>query len=474
MSLLRNPTGLYSNPIRLLFLLGCSCLLTSSVSKGETLHKRLQEKAPEIVKYLNDHNLKTVGVLKFRVQKPGEKTSDSTGPLNSLLADRLEVALILENPINGPKQLNIIKDASSQVAKVSGATHLTKEGRLRFFEPEFELAWVSPKMKADAFLTGIIQVNEDRKSAKIGILCFDRTGSNLERIGEAFDATLDAASVSEMGESFVLRGAFDDGSVTTNSTENTTAVTPPTPEETEIREQKVVEEATRVRTQLTSFPLQDTSAPVKLEVFYDSKPIAVEFRDGQAFVREPNQGQKVEMAISRADFVKGTLGVVLKVNGENTMFRQTKRDIDCAKWLLTPDHVRTVIKGYQTEGSNVAEQFTVLSESDSAKLAVDYGRNVGQIQLTVFREQATTEVQPAIASYKEEDLAALLRGTQPAELPQNADALKDQIRSAALLREVRGGLIVGGNETESNIELKTFTPDPLPIMSATITYYSVK
>jgi hypothetical protein len=127
------------------------------------------------------------------------------------------------------------------------------------------------------------------------------------------------------------------------------------------------------------------------------------------------------------------------------------------------------------KGSNVAEQFTVLSESDSAKLAVDYGRNVGQIQLTVFREQPVSEEPPALASEDEEDLAALLRGTQPEVLPNNADALRAQVRSAARSGDqTRGGLIVAGNETQNQIEIKTFTPDPLPIMSVTVTYYTVK
>ena len=448
----------------LIFLLTCPMF-----AQGQTIHQRLQEKAPEVVDYLNAHKLKTVGVLKFRVQKPGEKTSDSIGPLNSLLADRLEVALILANPFDDEKQLNIVQDASSQVAKIPDVSHLTNEGRKQFFEPEFELAWGDQKLKADAFLTGIVQVNKDRKSATIGILCFDREGETLDRIGEAFQASLDASSVAEMGESYVLRGAFDDGSTTattsSSATENSKTST--------ALEQQVLNESTRVRTQLTAFPLQDRSAPVALEVRYDGKPVALEFREGQAFVAEPNEGQQVELVLTRAEFVKGTLGVVLKVNGENTLFRQTGRDLECSKWLLTPEHTQTVIKGYQIKDSNVAEKFTVLSQADSDKLAVDYGRNVGQIQLTVFREQTSVEAPLTVATDEDEDLAALLRGVQPTERPQNLDALKTQIRAAARSSELtRGGMIVAGNETKNAIELTTFTPDPVPVMSVTITYYT--
>lgn len=433
----------------------------SQTANAQTIHEQLRDKAPGIISFLNQHELKTVGVLKFRVQKPGEKTTDTVGPLNSLLADRLEVALILANPFDAKQQINILKDASSQVSNLPGATHLTKEGRAVFFGPEFQLAWGNEKKSADAFLTGIVQVNDDRKSAKVGILYFGRNAKNLERIGEAFDVQLDASSVGEMGESFVLRGAFDDGQAELRPTDSS-----------KVLEQRILTEASRVKSQLTAFPLQDKAAPVQLEVRYDGQLVGVEFRNGQAFVREPNQGQNVEFVLTRAEFVQGTLGVVLKVNGENTLYRQTFRDLDCSKWLLTPEHTRTLVRGYQTSDNSVAEKFIVLSERDSAKLAVDYGRNVGQIQLTVFKEQ--TVVKPSSnLSEEDEDLAALFRGVQPEELSVNVDVLKARIRSAARTGDqVRKGLIVAGDTTKNEIEIKKFEPDPTPVMSVTITYYT--
>ena len=434
---------------------------TSKIASAQTIHEQLRDSAPGIIDFLNERGLKTVGVLKFRVQKPGEKITDAVGPLNSLLADRLEVALILANPFDADRQINILKDASSQVSNLAGATHLTKEGRAVFFGPELNMAWGDQKKSADAFLTGIVQINDDRKSAKVGLLYFDRKGGNLERIGETFDAQLDVTSVSEMGESFVLRGAFDDGQTDVR-----------TGEETSTLQQKILNEATRVKSQLTAFPLQDAASPVQLEVMYDSKPVAMEFRNGQAFVREPNQGQNVELVLTRAGFVKGTLGVVLKVNGENTLYRQTNRDFDCSKWLLTPEHTRTVVRGYQASDTNIAEKFTVLSERESAKRAVDYGRNVGQIQLTVFKEQAQVEP-PLSLSEEDEDLAALFRGVQPDEQSANVDVLKARIRTAARSGDQsRKGLIVAGDETKNEIEIKKFSPDPTPVMSVTITYYT--
>ena len=94
----------------LLILFCLSELLPVTTAKAEDIGEQLQNHAPKIVEFLNAQNIKTVGVLKFRVKKPGKKTSDRVGPLNSLLADRLEVGLILANPFDEAKQLNIIKD----------------------------------------------------------------------------------------------------------------------------------------------------------------------------------------------------------------------------------------------------------------------------------------------------------------------------------------------------------------------------
>lgn len=439
-------------------LLTLVCLATTAEVKAASIHRQLQKHVPQIVEYLNNKGLKTVGVLKFRVKKSDQKLSDSVGPLNSLIADRLEVGLILGNPFDESRQLNIIRDASSQVADIPAASHLSDEGRAAFFDHKFELAWGSDHLKADAFLTGIVQVHDDNATCSIGVLCFDKSGGKLERCCDVMQAELDASSMGELGESFVLRGAFDGGSTKLKKEE---------------KQESVVKQAAAVKTQLAKFPLADSSAPVKLEVRYDGKLMAVETRDGKAFIPEPKEGQMVEMAIVRGTSAKGTLGVVLRVNGENTLGRQTVSDLECRKWLLTPTHTKTVIRGYQIEGKDQAEQFSVLSDEESKTRAVDYGRHVGQIQLTVFKEMEKdpNDLPPGLPSEDEEDLVAMLRGVQPKKTPSNLSALKGQIRSAGRETQTRG-LIVAGDKTESRIRQVSFEPDPTPVMSATVTYYT--
>ncbi|MFK7818438.1 MAG: hypothetical protein AB8G99_06955 [Planctomycetaceae bacterium] len=430
-------------------------------ARADSIHKQIQKHVPEIASYLKGKGVKTVGVLKFRVKKPGEKTTDSAGSINSLLADRLEVAMILGNSFNESQQLQIIKNASDQVAKVEGANHLSEAGRRAMFGARYQLAWGDTSAKADAFLTGVVAVHDDGKNASIGILCFHRSGGKLERACSLFEAELDASTLGEMGESFVLRGAFDGGN-SRLSFKN----------KQQKRENQIREQVVEVRNKAVDFPLVDSNAPVSLEVLYDGKPVKIETRNGRAFVPEPVTGQKVQFALLRNQAARGRLGIVLKVNGENTLHRETNRDLDCTKWILGPQDKRIVIGGYQMDGET-AQPFEVLSQSESARRAINYGRNVGLIQLTVFEELTGPPPTTDVVDEDEEDLLAMLRGTQPSETPGSLSALKRQIRLAGKT-ELNRGLIANdeSKRTESKVTQVRYTANPTPIMSATITYYS--
>lgn len=427
--------------------------IASPPTQAESIQRQVQKQIPEIISYLNEQGHKTVGVLKFRVKKPGQKSSDRVGAINSLMADRLEVGLILSNPFEKSLQLNIIRDASAQVSQSNAADHLGAEGRQALLQQEYQLAWGENAVKPDAFLTGIVQMHDDNQRVTVGILCFDRSGSGLTRIGQPFDADLDASSLGELGESFTLRGAFDGGTVKSTNDLTLTAV-------------KI---AAQVKSQSMPFPLDDSSAPVQLEIRYDDVKVPVEMRVGRAFVREPREGQKVAFILTRRSHVQGRVGVVLKVNGDNTLYRQTQRDLDCSKWILSPQHTTTTVSGYQLS-SGERQDFKVLSDADSAARAMDYGRNTGQIQLTVFPER--TSPPELVFDDDEEDLIAMLRGVQPDKAPKNLSALKQQIRLAGKDGPQTRGLIVDGKRSSNKVKTVTFQASETPAMAVTITYYS--
>ncbi len=458
--------------------------VSAADSASASLDRALQEQAPEILKQLREKGYKNVGILKFRIKKGTDPVSDKVGTLNMFLADRLEVALILVNSNDPAKQIGIIKKASATAAKIPGASHVTADGRAKLFTSEYPLSWGDSNVKPDAFLTGIAQVSADLKQITVGILVFDASGGALTKVVPPFDAVTTPSMLGEVGESFTLRGAFDSA-------------------KPEIVQAKVIEVAAKVKTSDASHPLADPATPVMLEIHYDGKPVPLEFRNGKAFVAEPQQGQKVMLVLRRTEHAKGRLGVVVKVNGENTLNRQRLRDIDCRKWVLDPGATPMKLEGYQLE-QDTAEEFRVLSDAESSAAEFSYGADVGMISLTVFREvggEALPEAGPAktptpalpqpdtpkiakkpdpsptppsdLPEEAAEDLLALSRGIHPPKTPKNLAALKHQLREGSRTSDTRG-LIAQGQVTASTVKKVQFTADPTPILSAAINYYSPK
>src|SRR5262245_10046917 len=176
---------------------------------ADQLEKELLKQAPTIIQHLQSKGYKNVGVLKFRVKKGSEAITDSVGVLNQTLAQRLEIALVLANDNDVKKQLGIVQNASSVAAGLRGASHLTRDGRQVLFKGQYPLAWGKQQVTPDAFLTGIAEVSGDLKEMTVGILAFGKETETLDKVGR-FTVATGSSTLSEMGESFLLRGAFDD------------------------------------------------------------------------------------------------------------------------------------------------------------------------------------------------------------------------------------------------------------------------
>ncbi len=468
--------------------------------RAAALDKELLEQAPKILDYLRDKGYKNVGVLKFRIKKGKEPVSDNVGTLNMFLANRLEVALVLANSSDQKKQIGIARNASEVAAKIPGASHATAEGREKLFTGSYPLAWGTESITPDAFLTGIAAVTPDLKQMTVGILVFDKTGSALEKAVPPITTPTSAFLMNELGESFVLRGAFDTASV---DVVNSKAA------ETKTVETKVAEAAAEVKLATAKHPLEDPAAPVKLEVLYDGKPVGFEFRDGKAFIPEPQERQKVMFVLKQGSAAPGRFGVVLKVNGENTFNRERLTDFNCKKWILGGQFPQIEVDGFQVD-SDVAEEFRVLSQAESKSAEMNYGPDVGTITLAVFKEKgkppaapktdvaktdlpktdgaktdppkpdtaqkepAKNDLPPDLPNDEAEDVAALTRGLLPKTPPKNLAALKHQLREAGRKGAETRGLIGQGRLTSSRVQIVKFEPDPTPVMSATIVYYKAK
>jgi len=358
--------------------------------KPERIDRGLLKQAPAIIKFLKNKGYKNVGVLKFQVKKGNEPATDSAGLINLAVANQLELALLLANDNEVRKQLGIIARASDVAASVKGGNHLTAAGRQKLLAARYPLAWGKEDVVPDALLTGVVEVSPDLRTLSVTVLAFDK-GSDLQKV-VAFKATNDSRTLVDSGESFLLRGAFDKG-------------------EPQVREQTVLDNAARVKAAKARNPLQDPNTPVTLDILYDGKLVPVTYRDGQALVREPEEGQKVELVIRRLDTGTETLAAVVFVNGENTLYKQRLPAAQCTKWVLDPNAEPIKLRGFKAEGDK-GEAFRVLCRAESKLNEIYYGADVGTIALVVFREKRGQKEEKLLTE-DEVDLTAVHRGILP-------------------------------------------------------------
>jgi hypothetical protein len=446
-------------------------------TRAADLEGALLDRAKGLIQHCKQKGYKTVGVLKFLGAKEGGDLSDNLGTVNTLLARRLEVALVLANDPRNP--VDLIEDASAVAARTPGANHRTPEGRKVLLAAKYKLAWGDPtaRVSPDAFLTGLVGVSKDLKTLTVSFLAFDRATNKLEPVPGVPDAVVPnrAAALVEMGESFTLRGAFDDGKVEAKPKKE--AAPKKTDAEAKPKEEKkadppadlpkdkdAVQQAKDVRDQAARHPAEDPDAPVKLTVLYNGKPVRIEVRDGKAFVPEPAQGQTVEFVLAK-DGTPRRFGVVLKVNGENTLDKQRLPDARCRMWVLTAPKETVAVRGYQL-GTDRLETFRVLSAPESKAREVNYGADVGTITVTVFPEEKGPA--PDLAEDAAEK-TAVAAAKLPAEPSKSFDSLK-----AKLLEDANRGLIAEGAQVTGEVRVVKFTPSATPVMTLTVIYYKVK
>lgn len=441
----------------ILFLFTCQAL-----SAADDLEKQLLKQGPIIMEQLTRRGYQNVGVLKFRVKKGSDNASDQVGMLNLRLTKKLELALVVANDVRNP--IGLVENASKVAAEIPGASHLSAKGREKLFSREYPLAWGDERVTPDAFLTGVAVLTQDLRTMTVGILGFDQKSESLFLITK-FQVKPDLEDLLDSGESFTVRGVFDDGSLAMTQEERKDKAT-----EEALTTSLTVKQETEGQSspsESKQHPLSSSDAPIALEIRYDNQVQEIEFRDGAAFVAEPEQGQSVMLIVRRKSSDK-RLGLVLKVNGENTLGRETAADAQCQNWVLEPDRKEWGFQGYYDTSNNTMERFKVLSQAESKAKEIDYGEFVGSISVSVFPEQKVKpKVSTDLLTDEGEDFQILTQQDFPDEKPSNLGALKQQ-----LAQNVTRGLISNGETEDSSLGKAKFVKDSIPIMTATIKYYS--
>lgn len=450
-------------------------MTSASVRAADDLDRKLMELAPEILQHARENHYRNVGVLKFRVGTERDRRTDSV--LGRRLADLLEMALILKCDVDRP--IGIAKQASDQAAKIDAASHLSVAGRRALFTQSYRMSWGNTSQPIDAFYTGSAIVHRDLSKITMMVQVVDPRVSTLTPV-KLIEIIPDVDDLVDAGQSFRVRGIFDNAELKMSETERKDQATT----EAVLTSLKTVSEEPSTSTTSEHHPLSPDhdDAPIRFEVRYDGQPQTIHFAGGQAFVAEPSEGQRIEFVVTRPDRQRPRLAVVVKVNGENTLRKQTVRDAKCGAWIFEPTMDIFGIKGFQLEGG-YREPFTVLSESRSAAKEIDYGEHAGTVSITVFPERVSAPEKPKASElasgslqsstignlFEGEDFKLLSEAMHPKKTPSTLASLQSKLDPRNQL--VARGLIVGGsNKTEAKVEKTEFQRDSIPLMSATLRY----
>lgn len=447
-----------------------------------TLQEALKCKAPEIRAFLwkemvHPEESLHVGVIKFLVKLGDQPPSDNAGPLNWYIARRLEAALILTLKPNTKEAhafriLHIDTLSKDLMGKVN---HLKPEGRRAFFQTQYSPAWGQENtLPAHVFLTGLVTVPDGARTMKVEVQAFDNTGKEPVKVC-CFEVAAQPRLITEAGVSFALsRGAPHQ--------DNTAWVEHKLPTEATVVVSNPVKPREKARESETILNLLN-KAPIDFQIEYKNKG-ENEFRkveiEENGTVPEPEEGTKVRFQLKRRKDkdTNSAYGVLLMVNGENTIYREPVSDYSRAHlWILDKDDDKpTFVTGFLKKGpDNEVAEFEVLSAAESQAMEVNYGRHVGTLTIVIFQGQIDGKEEPGP---KETEFVRAISFGVPDKLakPNGLKALQDSLQKTASLKTkkskdvVSRGLIVEGNITKQDVQDVPFR-SRVPVSSIQLRYY---
>lgn len=331
----------------------------TSVARADNLDEELMKQKKKIFKYIRARKARTVGVLKFKAQIGDAPSSFTIGPINSIMAERLETVLILGNEEDDP--IRIIHDASAVAAAArKSITYLSADGRDALFALKYPLA-TGGTTAADLFLTGMVRVDPASGKAKVGLYAFDRTSARVESMNLFFEVPIDRSILADTGLGFALtreamkkRGAFDEL----------------------FNDQQAAQEVKEQKEKKKPGPLKSTARLVEIKMFLKGAGEAEEI-PFSADEADPSQSHfRTRRDLRPGDKVYFTLtnlsnervAVVLKVNGVNTLYEEKLDALHCTKWVLDRKDEKITVHGFYIAdtGEKNLRPFRVVPELDAS------------------------------------------------------------------------------------------------------------
>lgn len=477
-----------------LLVAAAACVPTSA--RADQVDKKLDAAMPGVVAQLKKKGYKNVGTLRFSVKQPGKQATYAT-VMSGSLATRVENMLVIHG---GPKSdyLNVIRDASKTArdGKV-GAWPTAVAERRKLFNLDYPLAWVSPKVKADAFLTGQAELSKDMRTTTVKLQVIDRKTAAISDLATV-KAETGVQVLRDLGISYELgarsrsrmiakrstsrdinrltmnliggkKRSDDEGGSGSSDDGGSGGATGGDPDPSDGK---------------TGDEVKPTNlGEVTVEMELDGKkveftPNSAEGDNAKLKIESPKPGQAIAFRLRNNS--EKRRAVVIHLNGVNLINQQPNEPESCGKFILEPKgqpKSSTLVKGFvMVEGGEGEDKpgaihivpFKVLTGEEAKTRRDALGPKSGRIDVFVFEEG-----EGAGSS----DMQVSLRGL-PRRQEQKARQSRDSYRlalarSAGKKIEVRGKgatareLIV--DDTEKKVEVKggiavvKFNVNPQPI-----------
>ena len=464
-----------------------SSVLLSALLLGAVDHARAREPMPDrlnlesqllehskiLLTKINGAGAKYIGVLKFLARHESTKTfSNSMGRLHQRLAEKEEITLVFASNSRPAAPIVVIRSASDTASRIHGANHLNRKDDRALdllFQQKYQLAWKENEVseaEPDAFIYGVAELADSLQTIDIQLhavlrsgLSFQPGASQRRIIGDRFTARLDLDELMSAGESYCAPAAGNDS------------------------ENKLAYDSARAcRADLSKHPLKDPTRPIDIEICYGDKPATIDFRSEDpnhvgAFIDEPHEQQTVKVILKRRNSADtNRYGVLLRVNGWNTIGKQNLPDAQCAIWILEPDKPLMLVDGFQITHGNDGkrEPFRVAARSENKALEDLYGQDVGLISIAVFNEcrDSAQEIEEDANEHKYTQLFAIKKLALPQTTAASRSSLGESL-SDELYQQFEKGIISYDAATVSKPTKQVdFRRASMPLFATTIRYYN--
>jgi hypothetical protein len=389
-------------------------LAAPGVARADRIDGELVKLTTKLLDTARDNKAKNIGVLKFRASRDDGELTFHLGPINNVMADRVENTLVLGYNVDPDWTIDVIHNPSASAAR-KGLSYLPAEKAAGLFDLEYPLVASDKMVKADMFLTGEIRFDTKKHTTTVVIQSFTQKSPALQEVAR-FTVPTERNTVAESGRSFVITRSLADrdagpakdeakdeaGAAAETYSERLPAPKDPTP---------------GIR------PASTPEKLVDLDVLYNDQPVRLEPDTsdpaGRAFARDPQPEDNVKFILKNNS--DSRVAVALLVNGGNTAMQQMTEARNCKKWIVGA-HKSLEVDGFYvgSTGRKNVKPFRVASNDESdAMFEMNSGdfknERLGTISMHVFVEGKN--LSPSEAS--------VTRGLSPAEIKTDADKIKN-------------------------------------------------